>query len=174
LRSCNESAAEKNLDQAAAMLRRSIDESRRLISGLRPPILDEAGILAAVDYLVCEYRERSGIDIMFKHDFQAVRLAAPLESAVFRIVQESLTNACRHSKSDFIRVELHELGHRVQIVIFDEGVGFDPSLVSDDRFGLRSIRERARLLGGTAEIESTPGEGCTIRVELPLVPAAGE
>ena len=141
------------------MLRRSIDETRRLISGLRPPILDESGILAAVEYLICEHRERSGIDIMFKHNLQAVRLAPPLEIAVFRIVQESLTNACRHSGSDFIRVELNESGDRLQIVVFDEGVGFDPAAVPDDRFGLRSSRT-APACSAAKPIESAPGEGC--------------
>lgn len=162
--------AEKNLEQSAALLSRSIDETRRLISGLRPPILDESGILAAVEYLVCEYRGRSEADIMFRHELRGKRFAPPLESAVFRIVQEGLTNATRHSRSDFIRVELNELDDRLQIVIFDEGVGFDPKAVPENRFGLRSIRERTRLLGGKLEIESSPGEGCTIRVELPFVP----
>jgi PAS domain S-box-containing protein len=162
--------AEKNLEQSASLLSRSIDETRRLISGLRPPILDESGILAAVEYLVCEYRGRSEADIMFRHELRGTRFAPPLESAIFRIVQEGLTNATRHSRSDFVRVELNELDDRLQIVIFDEGVGFDPKAVPENRFGLRSIRERTRLLGGKLEIESSPGEGCTIRVELPFVP----
>jgi PAS domain S-box-containing protein len=166
--------AEKDLDYAVEMLRRSIDETRRLISGLRPPILDEAGILAAIDYLICEYREKSGIDIMFQHDLRAVRLAPPLESAIFRIVQESLANACRHSGSEFIRVELNDAAERLHVVVFDEGAGFEPAAVPEDRFGLRNLRERARLLGGAAEIQSAPGEGCRVCVELPLVPAASE
>jgi PAS domain S-box-containing protein len=165
----DDSQAEKNLERAAAMLRRSIDETRRLISGLRPPILDESGILAAIEYLACEFRERSGIDIMFVHDLHAIRLAPPLESAVFRIVQESLANACRHSGSDFIRVELNRSDERLEIVVFDEGAGFDPAAVPEDRFGLRSIRERARLLGGEARVESAPGDGCRVRAFLPLV-----
>jgi signal transduction histidine kinase len=172
LREADRLQAEKDLDQSAALLSRSIDETRRLISGLRPPILDESGILAAVEYLICEYRERSGVDIMLRHDLRGSRFAPPLENAVFRIVQESLTNATRHSRSDFIRVELSEIEDRLQIVIFDEGVGFDPAAVPENRFGLRSIRERTRLLEGRVEIDSAPGAGCSIRVELPLVPAA--
>jgi PAS domain S-box-containing protein len=174
LRESDAALAEKNLAQSAAMLRRSIDETRRLISGLRPPILDEAGILAALEYLVCENRERSGIDIMFRNNLKASRLAPPLESAVFRIVQESLANACRHSGGDFIRVELCQEENWLRVAVFDEGVGFDPANVPNDRFGLRSIRERARLLGGKAEIRSTPGDGCLVSVELPLVLKAGE
>jgi PAS domain S-box-containing protein len=174
LRESDAALAEKNLSQSAEMLRRSIDETRRLISGLRPPILDEAGILAAVEYLICENRERSGIDIMFRQNLKASRLAAPLESAVFRIIQESLANACRHSGSDFIRVELCEEENWLRVAVFDEGVGFDPANVPSDRFGLRSIRERARLLGGTAEIRTAPDDGCLVSVKLPLVLKAGE
>jgi signal transduction histidine kinase len=143
-----------------------------LISGLRPPILDEAGIIAAVEYLICENRARSNIDVMFVHNLEAVRLAPPLESAVFRIIQESLTNAARHSQSDFIRVELNGSDDLLEIVVFDEGVGFELASVPDGRFGLRGMRERARLLGGNVEIETSPGDGCRIRVELPLIPAA--
>ena len=174
LRETDGPLAERNLDQAIAMLRRSIDETRRLISSLRPPILDEMGILSAVEYLVCENRERTGIEIMFQHDLTAIRLAFPLENNVFRIVQEALTNACRHSGSEFIRVELKETGERLHVAVFDEGVGFDPAAVSEDGFGLRGIRERARLFGGNVEIRTAPGEGCLIRVDLPLVVAAGE
>jgi PAS domain S-box-containing protein len=172
LRETDAPQAERNLEQTLAMLRRSIDETRRLISGLRPPILDEAGIVAAIEYLVCEHRQRSGVEIMFLHNLHTTRLAPPVECAAFRIIQESLTNACRHSGSDFIRVELNESGECLEIVVFDEGRGFDPAAMSDERFGLRSIRERARLLGGSADIRSAPGEGCRVCVNLPLVPAA--
>ncbi len=69
-------------------------------------------------------------------------------------------------------MELAESGDRLRIAVYDEGVGFNPAAVPDDRFGLRSIRERARLLGGKVEIQTAPGEGCLISVDLPLVPAA--
>jgi len=174
LRETDRPLAKKNLDQATAMLRHSIDETRRLISGLRPPILDELGILSAVEYLVCEHRARTGVEIVFQSNLQATRLAFPLENNVFRIVQEALTNACRHSGSEFIRVELKVAGERLHIAVFDEGVGFDPAAVPEERFGLCSIRERTRLFGGNVEIRTAPGEGCLIRVDLPLVVAAGE
>ncbi|MGD0519349.1 MAG: ATP-binding protein, partial [Thermoguttaceae bacterium] len=80
-----------------------------------------------------------------------------------------LTNASRHSQSPKIRVELSQLENRVRLTVQDWGVGFDPHEVKGERFGLRGIRERVRLLGGAAEINSAPDKGTTIIVELPLV-----
>ncbi len=166
--------SQKDLYVALELIGQSVDETRRLISGIRPPILDEAGVVDAVDYLICECRQRKGIDIMFKHDVTFRRLAPPLETAVFRIVQESLNNACNHSQSDFVRVELSQHDSCLRIKIRDEGIGFNPAAVDSSRFGLRGIRERARLLGGIADIQSAEGDGTSVLVELPLVPQPAE
>ncbi len=146
-----------------------MDEARRLIGGLRPPILDESGIVAAIEYLCSERRQSGQSQIEFVVRVQFHRLAAPLEVALFRIVQECLTNACRHSQSPKIRVELSQLENRVRLTVQDWGVGFDPQEVKGERFGLRGIRERVRLLGGAADINSSPGKGTIITVELPLL-----
>lgn len=158
----------KEFDTAAKLLRRAIDETRRLISGLRPPVLDEQGIVEAIQYLIYEHIEASGQEIEFQHDMPSERLAPPLESAVFRIVQESLQNACRHSGSRRIHVSLAHREGRLHIGVRDWGVGFRPNDVSEQRFGLQGIRERVRLLDGRTTIESTPNEGTHVRVELPL------
>jgi signal transduction histidine kinase len=92
-----------------------------------------------------------------------------LENAAYRIVQESLANACRHSKSNRVRVSLLQRGDRVRIEIRDWGAGFDPQTVQANRFGLEGIRQRARLLGGKCSIRSAPGKGTRITVELPVV-----
>jgi PAS domain S-box-containing protein len=162
-------AAEKSLETALKLISQSVNETRRLISGLRPLILDECGIVEAVNYLVCENKERSGMQIDFQHDVHFQRLAPPLESAAFRIVQEAVANACHHSRSPVVVVELIQRDDRLHIKVRDQGVGFDPNTVEETQFGLRSIRERARLLGGRAEIQSAPGSGTLISVELPVV-----
>lgn len=165
--------AESAQQRAAEALRRSIDEARRVISGLRPPILDEQGIVAALEYLVCEHRQK-GVEIDFQPAVSFERLAAPLETAIFRIVQESLTNAVRHSRSDRVRVELVEHHDHVHLSVRDWGVGFDPQKADPKRFGLRGIRERVRLLGGHVLITTAPGKGTHIDAQLPLIPPAGE
>jgi len=164
----------KNFDAAIQLISRAIDETRRLISGLRPPILDESGIVQAIEYLVYENSRQDSPEIEFRHKVAFDRLAPPLESAIFRIVQESLQNACRHSKSEKVRVELKQKGERIYIDVVDWGVGFKPDEVEERRFGLQGIRERARLLDGRVVIESKPGQGTRVGVELPLIDTHGE
>jgi len=165
----NPAEAWKGFDSAARLVCEAIDQTRRLISGLRPPVLDESGIVEAVQYLVYECGKDGGPEIEFDHDLASARLPPPLENAIFRIVQEALHNACRHSHSDTVHVSLVERGDRICIDVRDWGVGFDPEAVTEQRFGLQGIRERARLLDGRAVIESAPAKGTHVSVELPLV-----
>lgn len=161
--------AQSLLTSGLQLLTDGIAETRRLISGLRPPILDESGVVVAIEYLVADFEKRSGIVIDFACDVRFHRLASPLENALFRMAQETLTNATRYSKSPKIEVRLEQLDASIALEIQDWGVGFNPDDVDDDHFGLRGICERARLLGGTAEVRSAPGKGARIRVELPLI-----
>jgi PAS domain S-box-containing protein len=161
--------AAKAYDAAVTMLRQAHFEARRLISGVRPPILDESGIVAAIAHLVNDQRLQNQLEIEFCSEVSFHRLVLILENAVYRIVQEALANACRHSKSNRARVELVQCGDRLRIKVQDWGVGFNPVAVRDDHFGLEGIRERARLLGGATVIESAPNKGTAITVELPLV-----
>jgi signal transduction histidine kinase len=161
--------AAKAYEAALTMLRQGHFEARRLISGVRPPILDESGIVAAVAHLVNEQKLLNGPSIEFLGEVSFRRLAPILENAIYRIVQEGLANACKHSKSDRVRVELVQCGDLLRIKVQDWGVGFDPAAARDDRFGLEGIRERARLLGGRTTFESAPKRGTSITVELPLV-----
>lgn len=159
----------KDFDSAVWLVGQAIGETRRLISGLRPPILDESGIIEAIDYLIYEHGKLGGPRIEFVHNVAFERLAPPLESALFRITQESLQNACRHSRSDRVRVEMTQVDSRILLNVRDWGVGFSPDTVEEQRFGLQGIRERVRLLDGHVVIESAPGKGTLISVELPLV-----
>ena len=176
LEACNAAAAgdaafnRHDFERGVSLLRTAVSEARRLISGLRPPILDEAGIVAAVEYLVNESRYVLP-ELTYQHETTFERLTPQLECAVFRIVQEALTNVRRHSQSTRAAVELVEKEGILRIEIRDWGVGFDPHQVREERFGLQGIRERARLLGGFAKIDSAPGQGTRVTVEFPL---AGE
>jgi two-component system, NarL family, sensor histidine kinase UhpB len=161
--------AAKAFDAGMTMIRQSHVEARRLISGVRPPILDEAGIVAAVSHLVNEERRRKGPKIEYASDVDFERLTPILENAIYRIVQEGLTNACRHSKSKKVRVELVQHGDLIRIEVQDQGIGFKLEDIGENNFGVAGIRERARLLGGSAVIDSEPGKGTRIVVELPIV-----
>ncbi len=173
-RQANPKDAAKAFDSAMTMLQQSHAEARRLISGVRPPILDESGVVAAIVHLVYDPAFEQGPKIEFRNRVKFERLAPVLENVIYRIVQEGLTNARSHSKSKEIMVGLKQRGDRLQIEIRDWGVGFDPKTVRENRFGLEGIRERARLLGGKCRIHSKPGEGTSIVVELPVAEQESE
>lgn len=156
----------ENLDVSRELLRDALAEARRLISGLRPPILDEAGIVAALEYLVGEHTGDGQIELV--HNVRTRRFPPLIESALFRICQEALTNIRKHSRAAHARVELSEEANHLRLAVSDDGVGFNPAEVTAHTFGLQGIRERARLLGGQATIDSAPGSGTRIIVELPL------
>ncbi len=164
----------KALDLALVMLRRSHSEARRLISGVRPPILDESGVVAAVAHLVYDPAFDRAPKIEYRNRVDFKRLAPVLENVIYRIVQEGLTNARRHSQSNRILVGLKQRDDRLRIEIRDWGIGFDTEAVRANRFGLLGIRERARLLGGKCSIKSKPGQGTRILVELPIAERENE
>lgn len=151
------------------MVRQSHFEARRLINGVRPPILDESGIVAAIAHLVHEPRGRKEPEIEFRSKVQFDRLEGIEENAVYRIVQEGVTNACNHSKSKRVRVSLLQHGDHVRLEIRDWGIGFNPRVMPEKRFGLMGIRERVRILGGKCRIRSKPGNGTSIVVDLPIL-----
>lgn len=155
-------------DAGTRLLTRGLAEARRLIAGLDPPFLEELGLVAAVEHLLRHDGLQHEVDIQFHHRLGPRRLPGPLENAAFRIVQESLTNARRHSKSTRIRIELSVKRDVLRLVVQDWGVGFDPNSVRPEAAGLRSICGRARLMGGEARILSSPGAGTRIAIELPL------
>ena len=151
------------------LLRQGHYEARRIINGVRPPVLDEDGVLAAIAHLVHEPHGLNAPEIEFRSRVRFDRLEPVEENAIYRIVQEGIANACKHSKSDKVRVSLIQRKDRVRIEVRDWGVGYDPTTVPKKRFGLMGIRERARLLGGKSRIRSKPGEGTSIVVNLPVV-----
>jgi len=161
----------EGFEEAAELLRRVIAEANRLMAGLRPSILDDFGLEAAIDSLVNEGPPPSGSHIEYSFQLDCERLVAPLETAVFRIVQEALHNIRRHSGSPRARVMIRQQGDRVHLDIEDFGVGFDPARVPADRFGLEAMRTRCEAFGGRLEIQSTPGKGTRLYVELPVIEA---
>jgi PAS domain S-box-containing protein len=161
-------ATKQKLEVARKLLQGAINEARRLINGLRPPILDEAGVVSAIEHLAADMATRAKVDVRFEHEVGFSRLAPRLENTIYRIVQEALTNVHRHSRAHQADVRLHQFDQTLRITVRDEGIGFNPAEVAPNRLGLTGVQERARLFGGTARIISAPGQGTTIDVELPL------
>ncbi len=161
----------QGFEEAAELLRAVIVEANRLMAGLRPSILDDFGLEAAIDTLVNEGPRPAGSDIDYSFQLDAERLVAPLETAIFRIVQEALLNIRRHSGSRRARLLIRQQGARLHLEIEDFGVGFDPARVPPDRFGLEAMRTRCETFGGRLEIRSAAGQGTRIDVELPVIEA---
>ena len=167
--------AKPKADVVLKLLRQTIDEGRRLISGLRPPIIDEMGIVAAIEYLINDQHSGEKLDVEFDHRVQFARVEPLIEATIYRIVQEALTNIRRHSGSNRARIRLYQIGERILLQVRDWGVGFDMRKFQARRFGLQGIRQRAKLLKGRLKIESAPGKGTRLTVELPLhMPSSDE
>ena len=174
LRDSNPEEAKKAYDAAAQLVRQSHAESRRLISEVRPPVIDEIGVETAISHLVHEQRQRGGPTIKFDSDVQFGRLPAILENAIYRIAQEALTNACKHSKSKKVTVAMTQEGQDVRLEVQDWGIGFDPESVEQGHFGLEGMRQRVRLLDGKFTIKSTPGSGTLVQVVVPILERQNE
>lgn len=157
-----------DLATVVRMLRDAMQEARLVISGLRPPILDEQGAIAAIEYLIHEQVGFGGPPIEFEHDVSWKRLDSLLEAMLFRIVQEALTNLRTHSQAVSGRVSLKEVDGRIHLVVSDDGIGFLPHKVAENRFGLQGIRKRVALLRGRVAIDSAPGKGTRLTVDLPI------
>lgn len=159
------------MDVVVERLDAEIANLRALITDLRPPALDDYGVEGAVASLA-ERMSRHGIqvtvsaDLAWENGRTPTRLSPELETAVYRIVQESLTNAAKHGAAAHAVVRLEEADRQVRIMVNDDGAGFDPSAKTEG-FGLLGMRERVELFDGTLEIDSTPGEGTIVRVSLP-------
>lgn len=161
----------RELVDGVRLVRAAAEESRRLIAGLRPPALDELGIVDAIESLVADARIEIP-RVEFVHALPEERLPPAIETAIFRVVQESLTNARRHAHATRADVSVAQVPAGIHVRVSDDGCGFEPTSIPDSRFGLEGIRQRCRLFGVEPTIDSAPGRGTAIDVVLPLEPSA--
>ena len=171
--------ARERVNQVRDLAHQTLRAIRNLSIDLRPSALDDLGLLPALRWYIKEYQQRMETVVEFAVQGFKVRFASEIETALYRIVQEALTNIARHAHATVVRVELHEEGPLAHLRISDDGRGFDPQTLirpaSPERgLGLIGMRERAALLDGTLAIETTPGHGTTIDVQIPLIPAREE
>lgn len=168
LRASAPQEAESFLDRAIHLIRNALDEARRLIRGLRPALLEEGGLIPALERFLTEVQTRHNIQVEFINKTKFLRLAGPIETHVFRMIQEAVRNAVRHSGSPRVAVSLSQQESYLEVEVRDWGSGFDVENIPNGHYGIQAIRERAKLLGGWAEITSRPQEGTIVRVVIPL------
>jgi signal transduction histidine kinase len=157
-------ADHSRIDDCLKLVDDSISNVRELSQLLRPTILDDFGLDAGIHWLVSRFRERTGIDVEYKSEFEE-RLPDETETHLFRIVQEALTNIARHSDAKRVTIRLHADGDRIRLTIADNGKGLGPARPGS--MGLSGMRARARSAGGELAIRSEPGAGVTIEVSAP-------
>lgn len=155
--------------QAVGQVEREIENLRAIITDLRPAALDELGLAPAIEALVNRMSAIEGMRIdLVVNNLPAAgkRLAHELETTVYRLVQEALTNVAKHAAADRVRVAVTAAGGRLEVVVADDGKGFDPDAEASG-FGLAGMRERVELSGGALTLTATPA-GTTVRAVLPL------
>ncbi|MDF2749945.1 MAG: sensor histidine kinase [Gaiellaceae bacterium] len=167
-----ERAADEQLAEAVASVRTlvvsTLQDVRRLAVELRPAALDDFGLVPAVTRLTDTFREQTGMHVELEARLSEERLPPEVETALYRIVQEALTNVVKHSGATRVSVLLTERDHAVAAMVEDDGVGFELEGAREDGLGLVGMRERIGLVGGRLQVESSAGAGTTVVAEVPV------
>lgn len=151
------------------MLDGTVRTVRRIASDLRPSLLDDLGIVAAMEWQLEEFEKRSDIKTIFTSDVSTMDLAEDIKTGLFRIFQESLTNVARHSEAKEVVVNLKQDRDAIMLSVSDNGKGFDKfATTGTKKLGILGMNERALMMGGVFETISEPGKGTTIRVKIPF------
>ncbi len=160
------------LDTAIALLGETIERIRDLNSDLRPPVLDDYGVLVALRWFCRRFTERTGVETVVEGREPDPRLGQAAEIGLFRIAQEALTNAAKHAHAKLVVVRYEQDRDMVRLMIADDGVGFDASSYRSNEqragWGLIGMQERAAAIGGHLRIESASGAGTRVLVEIPV------
>jgi PAS domain S-box-containing protein len=163
-------AAAARLADMLGMLDHAVAATRRIAADLRPLLLDDLGLVAAIEWLVGNFTQRCGVACRLSVD-EALELQEPHATAVFRIVQESLANVAKHAQASQVTVTLERLPAAITLAVQDNGRGFATAAPRKSQsLGLLGLHERAQLLKGSVSIESTPGQGTRVAVRIPLPP----
>jgi signal transduction histidine kinase len=166
---CGDPRIGKQADELRAVASQTLDEVHDISTRLRPRILDDLGLAAALEHLVREWqaRHKTPVDLLIHTGEE--RLPGEIETAIYRIVQESLTNVARYSRARAVSVLVERRGGDVIALVEDDGQGFEAAQIIGARhLGLVGMRERAELLGGKLTLESQPGQGTSVHVQMPV------
>lgn len=169
----------RQVADARALAANALTELRRILSGLRPAILDDLGLVPAIRWFARANLEQVGIPVVVKAPGTPLELSSAVTTTLFRIVQEAVSNIVRHAGASSVTIVLQLSDGLVHLRIQDDGQGFDPAHASRDavesqRLGLLGIRERAEMLGGQVQIESAPDKGTCLQVSIPVGGTGGE
>lgn len=154
------------LDDTAALIAETTTSIREISSDLRPTVLDDGGLVPAVTGYAQQFMKRTGIAVQVEAEESRGPLRPAVQSSLFRIVQEALTNCAKHAKATRATIRLCRDSDRVSLVIADNGVGFDPETSNTSGLGVLTMRERAEFVGGSFSLEAKPGAGTRVEVTI--------
>lgn len=163
-----------SLEAIIPLVQKTIEDVRRIVKDLRPPLLDVMGVLPTISWVMEEFQKHhSDIHIQKEIAVEEKEIKVSLKAVIFRILQEAFSNIAKHSGADNVRIYLKKSADRLEFVIEDNGIGFDVrqaslSESSERGFGLASMRERTELSGGTFTINSVGERGTTLTASWPL------
>jgi len=159
------------VDDSAALLESTMDTIENVMSELRPPMLDDHGLAAALDWHASKFSERTGIAVAVTGSEPAVRPAPQVEIALFRIAQEALNNVAKHARARHVEIALDHANGVCVMAVQDDGIGFDRVEATSDKpkpgLGMVTMRERAQAVGGRFEVQALPGRGTRLTVRVP-------
>ena len=155
------------LTEAIATVQALTEQVRQLSMELRPAVLDSFGLLSALEWYTARYQQRTGIAVELRHEGLDRRFSAEVEVGAYRVAQEALTNVARHAAVDAVTLQLLADDGALTVAVRDRGRGFDPARAPATS-GLGGMRERIALLGGTFDVDASPGRGTAIMAEIPL------
>ncbi|MBS4096628.1 MAG: PAS domain S-box protein [Sulfuricella sp.] len=165
----NDPRVADKLDAMSRLVDSTVDSVRRISGDLRPGMLDDLGLAAAIEWLVEQFRARNNIDCDLDMNREEFELNDQLATSVFRIVQEALTNVARHAQASLAHVRVEDNGSGIALEVADNGRGFTPVATGEKKtYGLLGIRERVKMLGGKMEIIGRPGQGAIVRAFIPF------
>jgi signal transduction histidine kinase len=168
----NTDGLDKNIAQTQRLVERSVDIVHQFARELRPAVLDDLGLIPALHTFLKDFSARTGVHVDMTASSQVEQLQISHRTALFRVAQEALTNVARHAGASRVEVSLRHRGESVMLTIKDDGKSFNAERAFNSgskRLGLLGMRERVEMIDGTFSIESSPGLGTTIQVQIPLV-----
>ncbi len=159
----------EKIKELAAIVSDMIHSLREIKAQLRPKVLDEFGLVAAVEWETKAFGKKTGIEAFFRAEKEELTLAEPMATELFRMFREIMANIADHAQARKVTVELKEKGGRLVLRVSDDGIGITPAQTASPKsLGLLELRERATALSGTIEITGASGAGTTVTVAIPL------
>ena len=159
----------QRVDDMLSMLNETVNSVRRISSNLRPSLLDDLGLVVAIEWQLSEFEKRSGIKTVFTADEIGMEIDRDIATGLFRIFQESLTNAAKHAEATEITVSLQKINDQLILHIRDNGLGYENEAVKNKKtFGILGMQERSLMMGGECRIKSETGTGTSVEVMVPL------